>query len=1187
MCDENKNLQEIKKVKENKGIISNGNNCFNQQTTVSVNITVNGDREEIKEYSEVKVLPEEKSDGAIYLAENVVNKIKGSVNNLSLEKDTDVGVSYEHQAEVDHAKKLIENHNYEQALDYLLNLKTRIFQTASANIKFRILSNIGASYLGLIGRGTEAAENFLEALQYNPTDEKAKCNAALGKILLDQKTEAREILDEVLKINQGSVRALALKLQTIINIKELQDYISKIPEQLKSKTDISMMIGIMYSEFGDLATSRIWLEKVINNEDITPQAKAKYAEIILQINLKDNYFAIQSKQIKIEVENDLKLVVKYFSEAIKEIENTDLYKIRMDWINNMGVAKGILGNFDEAKIDFEKVDLLAPDDVMFLRNRALVYFEQENYGESKKYLEKIIKLEKEPDSSYQMYAELLVKEKRVDEAIKVLLKVIEKSNSSQLIENSKRQLIQIYISDNNLESAQKLNDELRSQDPENIFFLIDAASIEKAKNNIKSSLSYLLEAEKYVSDDVGKDKILALADSFYFAKDYRRAAKLYEIILTLANDTNQTYRYLISLYKTGQYQKALDLCKRLRDRLIFLKYAVEIEAAIYEEIGDLEGAKNVCKDYLNRKDDYEIKLRLALINFQLDNFKELDEFLGEKIPEDIDLQSGFQIVFLLAQRGLKKKSFEIAYDLREKFFDNPEAHSNYIAFFLQNESGNESILGADEVEIGATAILKDELGKEFIYTIVEKNPNKARNEITKDEDLGKVLLGKRVGEEFKINIGLMSEEKRFVKEIKSKFVNAFQETLLFNEKFPGTIKGFQSIKVSLSPEKEELDENFKNKFLKTLEQRSEYCLEIENLYNKGKITIGAFAVLIGRNIFELWSGLCNRPGVGIKCANGDLQERSNSYTLFDNEIKLIIDPISLMTIFQLDVQDKIVKEFGKLGIAQSTINLLKTDLLEMKNGIKSKGYSVASKEGEQGSMIEISEEQIKKNSEKIEKIVEWIKENCEVISSPGDLSENKKREKLSKILGKESLDTVLICTQPNNFVLFSDDERLRNLAKTEFGIEGVWSQIILSKLKDQGAIKEEEFQNYVVKLINLNYHYIFIDSPTLVEAAKISDWKAEKTFEKTLSIIENDKSDILSAINVATGFFYLLWKEPILPEYRNKLIDCTLKYLFKNRDYKNVFKGLKEINKKLFRFMPLAEANLNEIIENWIKVNIN
>ena len=140
-------------------------------------------------------------------------------------------------------------YNYKQSLQLLQVLKTRVFDQSSNLIKFRILTNIGASYLGL-NKIAEAAECYIEALKYNLNESKAKANAALGYILLEKLQDAKDILSQVLSDNPAHLRAKSLIIQAVASREELEKVLDDIPSDQKENIDIAAAAGAMYATYG-------------------------------------------------------------------------------------------------------------------------------------------------------------------------------------------------------------------------------------------------------------------------------------------------------------------------------------------------------------------------------------------------------------------------------------------------------------------------------------------------------------------------------------------------------------------------------------------------------------------------------------------------------------------------------------------------------------------------------------------------------------------------------------------------------------------------------------------------------------------------------------------------------------------------------------------------------------------------
>ena len=114
---------------------------------------------------------------------------KSNKQSFRVQSVLDYAVTTEYQSELDHARDLINNRHPKAALTLLENLKKRVFQKANNSVKFRILTNMGASKLSL-EEEKEACRLFIEAYQYNAKNEKALANMALAYMINGKKQKA-------------------------------------------------------------------------------------------------------------------------------------------------------------------------------------------------------------------------------------------------------------------------------------------------------------------------------------------------------------------------------------------------------------------------------------------------------------------------------------------------------------------------------------------------------------------------------------------------------------------------------------------------------------------------------------------------------------------------------------------------------------------------------------------------------------------------------------------------------------------------------------------------------------------------------------------------------------------------------------------------------------------------------------
>jgi len=526
------------------------------------------------------------------------------------------------------------------------------------------------------------------------------------------------------------------------------------------------------------------------------------------------------------------------------------------------------------------------------------------------------------------------------------------------------------------------------------------------------------------------------------------------------------------------------------------------------------------------------------------------------------------------------------YELRRKFYNRPEAHLYYLKFFFRRDKEVDHILNIKEVCYDSVAFVEDQLGnKEYFILEKRKEPDSSRREINELSPLTQELIGKSVNDEIILRHNRFTHEVGKIIEIKSKYIHAFHESLKIIERFFPETEGITSIRIK-PPNNEEEKAKGLQPILDIVSERSNIITTIEQFYKQRKVSIGGFAEVIGSNVLDVWGGLIRKPDLGIRCCLGSPDERKSALESLDNKPKMIIDIISLMTIHELNISDLIIKYFGKLGIAQSTIDLLKGSISE-KSWIRSRGSLTLVKEGDQIYKDEITPEVIEKNIEFLEDLVEWIGNNCEVI--PCNAALNLKitlKDQLDTTFGRSFIDSVLIATEPG-MLLFSDDLILRMFAKSEFGVESAWTQAILMHCLDNKLIEKTDYNKIIVRLASFHYYHTSIDADVLIQAAQMSKWSISSPFNVVVKSLSANNSDVNSAINVAAEFFYKLWREPIMPLQRDYIIFGLLDAITVGRNSVSTINSLSNRIHHVFRLLPLAERELLSKISVWQSMHLS
>ena len=1091
----------------------------------------------------------------------------------------------EYQAELDSARDLLNQRKSNAALALLDKLKDRIWPTASSVVKFRLLTNSGAAYLSL-GQEKRAAALFLEALQYNPEDEKALSNASLGHMLIGSIEEAKQLANKVLAKNPANNYALSLIVQTSSESDSLDEIINKIPEAFRSFSDVSYAIGHIARKKGDLVQATYWFGVAVDNEkDEHADTKGSLGSSLLEQVGEDLSF-LYGRPLPDETRVKIESAIQLLTTAWDLVADTDLRKLRLHWIVNRAVAYRMLGKLDDAIRDVEVALAAEPINSIFIRHRALLAHET---GDSKKAIELLRRIQSAPETPEVplLLSEILYDSNQPQEAIQILLDFLKSHHDHPHFEDANRLLLQLYLAVRDAESAAKISATMRASQPASILNLVDAAKIAKFQGDSAVAVSLLQEADKYITDSTTFRELLTLANELFDLEQHDLAARLYSRMTVKENDSPLTRRLLYSYYRSGKMDLALQICQELRRQSGPLRFVSEIESVIYEEIGDLRSALQVGQEYLRLySDDFSMKLRNAVVNLRLGNLTEVDKFLEEDVDiQKLSFESCFQMAVLYSSRANVQKAFEIIYEARRIYYNNGVAHMKYMGFFFGREKEADSWLNMTTVGLDAAVCIEDENGeREWFIIERRKDADIQRKEINSDHSLAKRLLGKTVGDNIVLRKNQLSKETGKIVEIKSKYVYALHESMSLHEKLFPDVPGMWRVRMGPPSKEGELPEGFQTIFDEISRQHDAH-LKIARFYKEGQLTVGAFAKLVGRNVIDAWGGMISTPDLGIKCSNGSIEERTRAVGGLTRKPKLIIDIISLMTIQGIGAEEVIAKTYGKLGIAQATLDLITHTIAERKH-MQQNGFMTIGKEGDQFVRQEISAEVVKNSIEYLETLLQWFEANCDVLPCNAALKiVRSEKQKLDELIGEAFIDTVLIASEPGR-LLFSDDERLRGFAKHEYGVDGVWTQVLLMHCLDSNLLERKIYNELIVRLAASYYHHTSIDADILIEAARQSKWAPSGPYTTVLQVLSGTASDEPSALNVAANFLYELWKQPILSQQRDYLILALLDAVTSGRNRRGVISKIAKLVKGRFLLLPLAERQILSLIELWKRMHL-
>ena len=1035
----------------------------------------------------------------------------------------------------------------------------------------------------------EVAKLLIKAFDFNRENERALSNRALAHLLLREVEKAEQYANQTLEKNSINTDAYVILIGISTEEEPLDEVIAKVPDYLHDSPQIAYAISELAKQRENFEAAKRWGEIMVSqDQENAPDFKAAFATILIKQVLEDN-FAVGTSQLYESQKGQLQRAIGFLTEAWDCVSNTELKDYRADWIINRGIAHFHLGELTKATEDLDTALKIEKSNPILIKNRALLAFECGDIPKAVELLEKIQSAPEVPEAPI-ILANILFASERLDEAITKLNDFLQTDLSPELQEKARHLLIDVYIADKRFDDALEISIAMRESTPKSIPNLVDAARIFSASEKRDEAVSLLKEAYNYVQDGEEFLDIVELAAQLYIHEQFKEAATLYKKLADTNLNSELTQWLIKSYYGAGEIGKALEICQKLREKYGPLENISEMEVVIYEEIGDMSQAETVCKDYLKKfPNDIDMRIRLGMILFRSNKEEEIDNVL-ESFPdsknysflENLSLEVCVQFVQLHQIRLQPEKALKIMYEVRRTHFDKPDAHLRYIGIFFLVEKEISEVLNPTQVQKD-TAVQINISDEDYWYIIEERvDADIKRDERDVNDPFVQQLLGKEKNAVIRIG-----EKTVKIVDIKSKFSYAFQESSRKYEPLFPTDQGMETVKLDNSGEIDD-KERFQPMFDR-IDRHHEYILKIEELYKEENITIGCFTNLVGSNSLDTWGSFMGNPELGIRCSIGGIEERSSILNrLNDSKPKLVVDIISLITLHSLDAADIVISTFGKLCIAQSTIDELQSIISEREGMWSKREGMVVGKKGNQYIKQIIKPEETKQGIEYLKNIIHWIRENCEVgQATVGSEMNQLRRRELNDMLQQHFLDTVLLASQPGH-LLFSDDGRLRHYAKTSlnsdagtnFQIDGVWTQALLEHCVKQNLLDKDDYDEMTMKLVCSRYYHTVFDADLLLEIAKRANWKLSEPYNCFVLALGEERMNGQSALDVAVDFLFKLWEESISFRQKEFLTLGLLTGLTYGRDAHTVLNRLENLIQNKHRlFLPVENSILRRINE--------
>jgi tetratricopeptide (TPR) repeat protein len=1042
--------------------------------------------------------------------------------------------------------------------------------------RFRIFTNLGAASL-VLGKGEAAARHFLDAAPLRPDDELGVGNEVLAYHLLLQEKETREKVAVAVERFPNSTRIRSLWIQSASPERTYEELLDATPGHMRKDAEIACALCRRAMAGGHV-------ERGIEHAKDAVADKPKWSQT--HLILAQAHFAR----------------VAMAERTIKPLKAKDR---DATLATSLSVADDAISAAEAEGVQYVKAHALAlKADIAFLQGRKedAARFARESFGADPSELNGRLAM---AQSFFSMG--------NVDEGIRVLEETHVRSNSAPHV---------------SFMLGQALMSRGTTQDVKRAFEVFSTANLANLARELVDPITVgairaLVRAERFaeVSNYVARPEV---ADSPVMAATINAYTSLRQALQPQAGyfldeaiaarqptDTRSATDFLArALLEAGRPSDALpllqelfdansptldaglllncaarlekdkvilDTCQSLYDRGIRDWEFQEFESQYLEEY-DYQKAISRLREFVAANPSHRVaKLRLAIVAMRYGQ-NGLAQVSEATLPpaDELPMRYAVAAVHVLQWQGQSTLAVDYAYRVLRAHASELEAHKAYLAS-LMTGARPDIPAAMNEVAVGSAVEYSEKSDAAAGWFVIEDtdNPSHEFEEIQASSEIAKELLGKKVGDSFVLAKSPIKNRVGKITQILSKHTRRFQAIGDQMElKFPDQTV----IRTLHVPPPEKLTVADIQPMLDTIKARSEVVSKLRDIYKSTAVTLNMYGEKLGHGACEALFDLAASEADFVRCAPPTTELLASAMANLGTKSTVVLDLVALTTLRLLGITRQVLTSGGfRFVISAATY----TELQELRARSRfTTPHGTMYYEGGQ-----TTEEQSEKEKAAFEEWMRCVESNTTVMPVPEVAALDPERRKpLEKIFGSEGVEAAVAALAPGS-ILWTDDLVLAEVAKSELGVERVWTQALVEHLVNRGLIDRAMAEEAYAKLVGFNYQATHFRGSAIVAALRVSHGSVDGFPMRQM--IEAFGPLAVAADHRKTAFLMLaefvlkLSLEPLLPETKCMATKALLDAFPADATTKGQLAFFRVQCAGLMALNPLAQADFLRCFDQW------
>ncbi|SCB54124.1 Transcription elongation factor, GreA/GreB family [Bradyrhizobium shewense] len=1072
------------------------------------------------------------------------------------------GIEQHLNNEIDGYRDLIRQDKPKTAIELLTKLKDRVWSSASTKVKFRIAVNIGVALHGL-GQYDHASSHLMEAADLDPDDPIGRANKIAALLLRGHRNEAHALAIASVAQFPDNTHVAAQRMLAVSSDEAVDDVWNALPVSVRTAPELYVNRLVSMREVDDSRWHQVAAEALLAHP-ADWRLQTINAEAVLERLLKGDPSLVGAAGVNLPTHAELEEASKVLTSSWKRVLNPEI-RPQGAFAHNAALIKAFLGQLDAASQLLEEADAygVASEESKFLR--ISIYRKQGKLDDAIRIADSLA----ETPRNLIVRADLLL-QKEPNKVFDILRDRDSFTDAREIV-GSSLTVVDAHCRLKDYPQALDEADRLDRRLPDEPHAQL---AIYKVKYEAGSS-----EADKAL--DVALARVndrTEFPTRFLVCETLATAGRHKDVVDLLRPSVSPRFdspalRLLADAELKADHRAALaQLLGQMPDEVRKAPYYQRIAIGLALSTGDLAAAERQLRELLQiRPGSLALQLQLMSTLFRQNKEAELraeaaraaNEFTGA--PDDLLTFAQFKKNF-----GDWREAHDLAYQTLLAHPGDERVNRAYAAIFLFEARSTPTIdVSPPHVTQGMAVRIKREDGTVTVYIIEpDAKLRPANTYLSPDHPIAKAMLGKAPGDHF----DLPDRTSADIVWIKPKELHALHVVLEdFNNVFPEA-QGLEKIWVDTS------SPDGLQPMLDRVRERHDAIASVASKYDDNLLPLTFVAKMLGSDPVTTALGLAS-AGHRLRVCHGTEFERQSALRAIEENhcAGCVVDAVTLHFIRRLSLEKVVQAVCGPIGVVEGSVARIQRRIHELEERLEEPSMSVFYRDG-QYFREEILPDQKRAALEVQRADRTWLAEHAQIIPAEGADDPSAEAGRLLEKLGSAFFDEVRAASSSGRIFL-SEDLPMRMLAESEYGVSGCWLQVVLMVALERGYIRDREYADAIVALIEANEEFISVSSALLVSMLTgEKGTRLPEAFCKASTRLGGAQADA-SHLSVALGVVRSTWYDIALsPTLRQGIFGNLLENLTRDRTLGDVERILAFFD----RFAQMVDSgSLRRYLRSW------